>query len=452
MTTPNVFALQSWLETHDSPFVVIADNLTIVAVNSAWETAYGFSGVRMVGKPCCAKNQHCRHRRFFEAHKAYAGFFSEGMPSGYDQQEYWITGYSLNDVTGQLFLGESLVEAKYAKTPVVGSLSLSKVATPAKFMGLNDTNPYMIGISPAFIKLHAKLQQIAKTNVPILLLGETGTGKEVAAKFIHAQSNQAKADIIVVDCTLLTESLCESELFGHEKGAFTNAMTAKQGLFELAHNGTLFLDEIGELPLSQQPKLLRALESGQFRRVGGTKMLTSNVRVVCATHRQLGEMVKDGLFREDLFYRLSVLSVEIPPLRERKQDLPILANYLLQQEGHAHFLTQTVVTKLLQHSWPGNIRELKNCLQLAVAMAGNKQIDKQDIHILRRRSRTLDRDYFETVSQARIPQPLAAAVQSEKEVITHLITKFQGNRKLMAAELNISERTLYRRLNRLALA
>ncbi|MCX7089636.1 MAG: sigma-54 dependent transcriptional regulator [Methylococcales bacterium] len=451
MTILNVFALQSWLETHDSPFLVIADNLTIVAVNSAWETAYGFSGARMVGKPCCAKNQHCRHRRFFEAHKAYAGFFSEGMPVGYDQHEYWITGYSLKDVAGQLFLGESLVDAKYAKSAVVGSLPLGKVVVPAKFMALNEANPYMIGISPAFVKLHAKLQQIAKTNVPILLRGETGTGKEVAAKFIHAQSNQAKADIIVVDCTLLTESLCESELFGHEKGAFTNAMTAKQGLFELAHNGTLFLDEIGELPLSQQPKLLRALESGQFRRVGGTKMLTSNVRVVCATHRQLGEMVKDGLFREDLFYRLSVLSVEIPPLRERKQDLPVLANYLLQQEGHAHFLTQSAVAKLLQHSWPGNIRELKNCLQLAVAMAGNKQIDKEDIHILRRRARSLDREHVEAMPQAHFTQSLTVAGLSEKEVISHLITKFQGNRKLMAAEMNISERTLYRKLSRFAL-
>ena len=428
MSLSSTFTLDSLLATHDSPFMIIDQNQKVVAVNEAWERHSGISAQEQIGKSCCEDESQCRHRQFFQNYESYSGILVEVASWYGSSKKSVVSGYPIRDTEGKLYIGESWAEPEIPES--------------------NSFTTTMIGISPAFIKLKSKLQQIAKSNVPVLLTGETGTGKEVAAKFIHMHSNEANGEFIVVDCTLLTESLCESELFGHEKGAFTNAMSSRKGLFEMAHTGTLFLDEIGELPLSQQPKLLRALESGQFRRVGGNKILSSKVRVICATHRHLGEMVKAGTFREDLFYRLSVLTVEIPPLRERKQDLPLLAEHLLRQDGSQHVLTQLAINKLLHHSWPGNIRELKNCLQLAVSMASSRYIDKQEIHILRRRARISESDGYDNFNaQLKITNPVQQA-ESERDKIAKLITKFQGNRKLIAADLAISERTLYRKLNR----
>ncbi len=445
MNITHNFTIESLIETHDLPFLVINKQLQIVAVNTAWENHFGLSRDEQLGQPCCPDDIQCRHRRFFETMEGYTCSFTEATAKfnisniGYKAQ-FRISGYPIHDADDNVFLGESI--------------SITQQ--------LENNYPFaqMVGISPAFLKLQTKLEQAAKSNVPVLLTGETGTGKEVAAAFIHANSESITGDFIVVDCTLLTENLCESELFGHEKGAFTNAVTSKKGLFELANQGTLFLDEVGELPLSQQPKLLRALESGQFRRVGGTKALSSKVRVICATHRNLGDMVKAGTFREDLFYRLSVLPIEIPPLRDRKQDIPLLAEFMLRQDGHSHILTQNAVAKLSGHRWPGNIRELKNCMQLAIALATHSQIDKQEIHILRRRSRNVNVENLYSSNTIQnspgesilLPQsnpspPKKRDKTDEKDLIISLLEKHQGNRKLIAAEMQISERTLYRKLD-----
>jgi two-component system, NtrC family, response regulator AtoC len=306
----------------------------------------------------------------------------------------------------------------------------------------------MIGISQEFLDLKEKLLQFAKSNVSVLLTGETGTGKEIAAKFIHQNSNEAEGNFVVVDCTLLSEYLFESELFGHEKGSFTHAVSAKNGLFDLANNGTLFIDEIGELPISQQPKLLRALETREYRRVGGTRTLTSKVRVISATNRQLHDMVKEGRFREDLFYRLSVSPVEIPPLRNRKEDIPLLASYLLAKEGHKLSLTDTALAKLSQHNWPGNVRELKNCLQLAVALASQNVIDTHHIRIVRRRPAKANTESPDIMPANIFRHRHAHSLEAEKNLILQLMVKFRGNRRLIATEMKISERTLYRKLNK----
>ena len=313
----------------------------------------------------------------------------------------------------------------------------------------------MVGKSPQFTALKTKLQQAAETGAPVILLGETGTGKELAAEYIHRHSHQAHNELIIADCTIFSEDLFESEMFGHEKGAFTGALSHKKGLFELANNGTLFLDEIGELPLSQQPKLLRALESGQFRRVGGSVTLKSTVKVISATHRNLAEMVKQGRFREDLFYRLSVFPIEIPPLRSRRQDLPLLVDHILayfgQMQSVDYSISQSALIKLIQHNWPGNIRELKNCLQLATGLCENRYIQETDINFVRRPSNyqepinDVDHEMFKV-------EALSTLERFEADFISGLIAKYQGNRKLIAAEMNISERTLYRKLNRLNLS
>jgi len=323
----------------------------------------------------------------------------------------------------------------------------------------------MIGMSVAFSNLKSKIEQAAQVDIPAILLGETGTGKEVAAAYLHQHSSRVANEFVIVDCTILTGELFESELFGHEKGSFTGATARKEGLFQHADKGTLFLDEIGELPLSLQPKLLRALESGQYRSLGSTETQHANVRVICATHRNLVEMVKAGAFREDLYYRLSVFSIHLPPLRERMQDIPLLADHLLQQvpktNGGTYTLTREALIKLMKHQWPGNIRELRNCMQLAAGLCNNYLIDENDIHISQTQQavKMITAPIEENnVSPHMQEQPQALPNESfnpleklESNYITQLMKKYNGNRKQMASEMNISERTLYRKLKRLNL-
>jgi DNA-binding NtrC family response regulator len=432
----SVFKLESLLETHDLPFVIIDADLKIVAVNRAWEVSFGGSRQNQIGLPCCADNRDCRHKRLFQTLEPYAGIFPATLPSA-ERKLLNVRGYPLLDADNTLYLGESLSV-------------LSKSAT-------DSDDGKMVGKCAIFTTLKSRLQQAAETQAPVMLMGETGTGKELAAEFIHRHSKNAQGEFVIADCTIFSEDLFESEVFGHERGAFTGAVAGKKGLFELANNGTLFLDEIGELPLSQQPKLLRALESGQFRRVGGTATLKSTVRVVCATHRNLAEMVKQGRFREDLFYRLSVFPIEIPPLRERRQDLPVLVDHFLAQfgqtQGCLYTVTPSALIKLIQHTWPGNIRELRNCLLLATGLCKEHQIQEADINFIRRqilsgKPEAVEQPVSESDSQ---PESMTTLERFEADFIASLIAKYQGNRKLIAAEMNISERTLYRKLHRLNL-
>jgi transcriptional regulator with GAF, ATPase, and Fis domain len=217
------------------------------------------------------------------------------------------------------------------------------------------------------------LERIAPTDATLLLEGETGTGKDVLARAIWSHSQRASKPFLVVDCGAVSYSLIESELFGHERGAFTGAVNARQGAFELADGGTVFLDEIGELPLDVQPKLLRVLETREFRRVGGNKTLHTNVRVIAATKRDLQREVHGGKFREDLYFRLAVVPVTVPPLRARREDIPLLVQNILKGAGAGGAAELTVSPETLQalqaHDWPGNVRELRNVLERAIYMA-----------------------------------------------------------------------------------
>jgi len=433
----SVFRLESLLETHEQPFVVIGADLRVIAVNRAWEAAFGIPREHQIGQPCCKQTGVCRHQHLFQTLEPYAGIFS--ADDGKESKKLLnVHGYPLLDAGGRLYLGES-------------QNLLHKSADEVHQTG-------MIGKSEPFLRLKAQLQQTTMTLVPVLLLGETGTGKELAAEFIHRHSMQARGEFVIADCTVFGEDLFESELFGHEKGAFTGASNNKKGLFELADNGTLFLDEIGELPFSQQAKLLRAIESGQFRRVGGTATLKASVRIVCATHRNLAEMVRQGRFREDLFYRLSVFPLQIPPLRERKQDIPLLVDHFLQQlsmmRGKPLAISRAGLIKLMQHAWPGNVRELRNCLQLAGSVCAGDTIQEEDIHFMRcfnESVQPITNGETEVIAPEQTAPALSALEQYEANFIASLIKKYQGNRKLIAAEMNISERTLYRKLNRLNL-
>jgi transcriptional regulator with GAF, ATPase, and Fis domain len=227
-----------------------------------------------------------------------------------------------------------------------------------------------IGQSLAVRTIFGVLERIAPTDATVLLEGETGTGKDVLARAIWSGSNRGNKPFLVVDCGAVTYSLIESELFGHERGAFTGAVSTRQGAFELADGGTVFLDEIGELPLDVQPKLLRVLETREFRRVGGNKTLSTNVRVIAATKRDLQREVGAGKFREDLYFRLAVVPVTVPPLRARRDDIPMLVEHMMKAAGGAGLsVPPETMQSLAAHEWPGNIRELRNVLERSIYMA-----------------------------------------------------------------------------------
>jgi len=239
----------------------------------------------------------------------------------------------------------------------------------------------VIGHTPAMIRVFERVHQVAKWNTTVLIRGESGTGKEVIANAIHYQSPCASGPFIKLNCAALPDNLLESELFGHEKGAFSGAINQRKGRFELANHGTLFLDEIGEISLSFQAKLLRVLQEGEFERVGASQTLKVQVRIIAATNKNLEEEVEAGRFREDLYYRLNVMPINMPPLRDRLEDLPELAQFLLgrisrNQGGRPLEIKESAIRMLMRHDWPGNVRELENCLERAAIMSEEGIIDR----------------------------------------------------------------------------
>jgi Nif-specific regulatory protein len=244
----------------------------------------------------------------------------------------------------------------------------------------------IIGDSPKMQQVFKVIQRIAQSDVTVLVRGETGTGKELVAAAIHKRSNRKDEPFIKLNCAAITDTLLESELFGHEKGAFTDARETRKGRFELADGGTLFLDEIGDISASAQVKLLRVLQEREFERVGGSKTIKVNVRLVAATNRNLEQMVKDSKFREDLYYRLNVIPIDLPPLRERGDDIKQLVNFFLERSMKNHkkpvTITDEAMDALCNYPWPGNVRELENTIERIVLMGNEEGISKYDMLLL----------------------------------------------------------------------
>jgi len=253
---------------------------------------------------------------------------------------------------------------------------------------LNQRFGSLIGGAPSMQRVFDLIAKVCETTTPVLVLGESGTGKELVARELHRRSPRSTGPFVTVNCAALAEGLLESELFGHERGAFTGATQSKKGKFELAHEGTLFLDEVGEIPLATQVKLLRFLQEKEMERVGGNTLIKVDVRVVCATNRNVKELIAEGRFREDLFYRINVITVEMPPLRERREDIPLLVEALLRRHAANTGLQGTVAedaVNLFQiYEWPGNVRELENVLERALVLAdvdpdGQRRITGKDL-------------------------------------------------------------------------
>jgi len=295
-----------------------------------------------------------------------------------------------------------------------------------------------IGEAPATKELLKLLEKVAVTDTTVLITGESGTGKELAARMIHNLSNRRERPFIAVNCAALTETLLESELFGHEKGAFTGAIVRKPGRFELADGGTIFLDEIGEMSPGLQSKLLRVLEDGKLTRVGGIDEIGVDVRLLTATNRNLKDMVREGPFREDLYFRINVFPITMPPLRERVEDIPRLAKYFLKKNNFAQpDLDGEIMSLLKGYAWPGNIRELKNILDRAMILAGDDPIDLSCIGI--DEDDVVERD-------GEIAGSGKSLGDSEKGFILDALQKTDGNKTEAARLLGISRRRLYSRM------
>jgi transcriptional regulator with PAS, ATPase and Fis domain len=433
MSKPTI-EMQSLVDAQDNPAIVIDENYRIIAANKIYCDSYGISPQDILNhrchevshrspRPCHENGEDCPHRKVFATHQStqvlHTHYDREGRPDYVK-----IRAHPLRDGEGH----EYLLEGIHRLAPAAGQ---------------SCDGASMIGCSKAFVACVEGLTTAANTDAPVLITGESGVGKELAAQFIHNRSRRCAGANININCAAIPESLCESEFFGHEKGAFTGCTTARKGLFELADGGTLFLDEIGELPLPIQAKVLRVLDSGEFWRVGGRSPQRADVRIIAATNRDLRRMVVDGRFREDLYYRIAAMTVHVPALRDRQADIPLLADFLAKRYGSSFGrpvrFTKEARERLAQYSFPGNIRELCNIVQRAVAMANDGLIDVEHLGLDNARERVAA-----CVGHNHAENPTIRAI--ERDYMTRLMQEHNGNKRLVAGILGISERTLYRRL------
>ncbi|MFP5212516.1 MAG: sigma-54-dependent transcriptional regulator [Acidobacteriota bacterium] len=299
----------------------------------------------------------------------------------------------------------------------------------------------IISQDPGMLKIKAMARRVAASNATVFIQGESGTGKELFARYIHLQSGRKEKPFIGLNCAALPETLLESELFGHEKGAFTGAIKTKEGKFELAHTGTLLLDEVTEIPVHLQAKLLRVLQESEVDRLGGKHPIRVDVRVVATTNLQMEESLKDGRFRKDLYYRLNVIPLKIPPLRERHDDIELLSRHFMEKYSRMHGcstlgLTPETLAKLRAYHWPGNVRELQNVIQRAVLLSGEEKLTPEYL--------IFDEEGSEETSEELELMPLD---EMEKRMIHKALAKVEGNRTKAAEILGISVRTLRNKLN-----
>jgi two-component system response regulator AtoC len=423
------------------PFVVIDRGFRIIAANRNYLKHYGYTKPsEVVGRycyevshhvdaPCSQHGEHCPLETVFETGQA-----TQVMHVHYDRQG-----------------GEEHVQLH--SNPLFGTdgkvLYVGEYIYP---MSKPGEDSLLIGRSRPMLRLTGLLQRVAPTQTSVLLLGESGVGKERVAQYLHQYSNRSGMPFVIVDCGTLGENLIESELFGHEKGSFTGANNRKKGLFEVADGGTLFIDEIGELPLSLQTKLLRVLETGTFRRLGGTEYIKVNVRVLAATNKNLKEMSESGEFRQDLYYRLSAFPVKIPALRERPDDIPSLAEHFLSnmEDGDRFVpLPPDVIETLMAYDYPGNVRELRNIIERVAILAYGEEILRPD-HIV-----------FESDDRPGVENSQGTFVSSNnnllqrrhgrlnEEAVMRALAQTDGHRANAAQLLGVSERTLYRYVQRL---
>lgn len=424
--------LSAVLNTHRDPAVLLDLDYFILAANAAYTRIFGgtpvaegrrcFEVSHGYSVPCDQAGEDCPLRLATESGQVSRLMHVHHTPRGEEHVD--VETHPIPDTDGKVRF-------------VLEILRHTRLASP------QPSVDRMVGRSPPFLRMLELMQRAAPSNVAVLLLGETGTGKEMVAQAIHESSSCSEGPFVPVECAGLTESLFESELFGHEKGAFTGATHRKAGLVEAARGGTLFLDEVGDIPLSMQVKLLRLLETGRFRRVGSAVPLDADFRLICATHRDLKAQVAAGEFRLDLYFRIGVFPIALPALRQRREDLPLLVNALLERlpSARGKRLTSGALAALGKMDFPGNIRELRNILERASLLADGDAIDVSDL--------ALDLDFQSATKGSPPGDEVVPLAELEQRYLARVVAEFSGDREDLACRLGISERTLYRKLQRL---
>ena len=422
--------LAELLNSYTNPTILMDRNYVIIAANAAYQKQYGFKVdgkshcyeiSHHYNKPCDLAGETCPLKLCLESNSAQRSLHVHHTEFGDEHVDVQLS--PIHDENGEIaYFLETMASVKCAST--------------------KPQAEGMVGRSIAFNTVIEMVQRVACSDVSVLLQGESGTGKELVAEAIHKASSRAKGPFVAVDCSGLTESLFESELFGHEKGAFTGAQSKKVGLVESARGGTLFLDETGDIPLNLQTKLLRLIESGTFRRVGGIEVLKADFRLISATHRNLRSMIDAGDFRQDLYYRISAFPLHLPALRERSEDIPLLVESMLKRFYPEYELTmsEAALAQLQHYPFPGNIRELSNIVQRATLMTDDDVIE---IHHLPEECLN-DIDSKEKTCFS----DLISLKELEKRYLEWAMARVD-NKTELAKKLGVSERTLYRKLEQL---
>lgn len=442
-TESQIQALISFLEHEAQPMIVLDPDYNILAANTAYRRQFGTVDKPYIGHkcyrvshhydlPCDQAGEHCPMKKAFEMKGPDRVLHIHHTPRGPEHVDVEL---------------RPILNAQREVVAYVERLTTVRSASA------RPSHDGLVGRAPAFNAALAAVQRVAPSMLPVLLLGESGTGKELFARAVHEASTRGAGPFVVVDCSGLTETLFESELFGYEKGAFTGAITRKPGLVETAKGGTLFLDEMGDVPLSMQVKLLRLIESGSFRRVGSIDSQQADFRLVAATHKPLQQMVADGRFRQDLYYRISAFPIQLPPLRERTEDIPMLVDSFLRRGRLGeHFISveDEALMRLQAYDWPGNIRELRNVLDRARLYADDGIVRVQHFPESLSGSKS---DVSTAMSQTSVAA--SASVRNAKISDAELIKitrNSRSTRKELARQVGLSERTLYRRLKALGMA
>lgn len=451
------------------PFVIIDRHYQIVASNKAYKESFQnkkniegkfcYEVSHNYNSPCSQHGEHCPLETVMRTGKSTSVLHIHKHDG--EEEQVQISASPIHNNLGEIhYMGETMVTIAH-----------------------EDNDPQLlVGRTPEILRLISILHRVAPTQSTVFIEGESGVGKDCVANYIHHYSKRNNKPMIVVDCGAIGETLIESELFGYEKGAFTGANKQKIGLIESADGGTLFIDEIGELSLDLQTKLLRVLESGSIRRIGGTHYFDVDVRVIAATNQDVKKMVKNGQFRQDLYYRLATFPVYVPPLRERKEDIPAIAEHFLRKigDGHLHIpLPNDVIEILSSYNFPGNIRELRNIIERAVILAAGERITEEHLTIDRNPHQVLENE-LDDMDVDDFPKPKTAAfnnhaysahhksppgsprtvrapdgrpeTKSRKPdlgTIKRTLEFYQGHRLSTAQALGISERTLYRHLKKI---
>ncbi len=438
--SPILPELVSYLEGLPEPHILFDRQYRIVAANAAYRAQFGgqasvvgrtcYDVSHQFSQPCDLAGESCPLARARESGQREKVLHLHHTPQGEAYVNIELT---------------PLLDANGEQAHFIEKMEPLRVAQgePAA-QGL-------IGRAPAFQQMLELVARVGPSMASVLLLGESGTGKELLARAVHEASLREAGPLVVVDCASLPETLFESELFGHERGAFTGASASKPGLVEAASGGTLFLDEVGDIPLAMQVKLLRLLESGTFRRVGSTELRRTDVRIVSATHRDLQALVAQGRFREDLYYRLSTFPIRLPALRERAGDIPVLAVALLARVAPQRRLSLSAeaLGRLRQHPFPGNVRELRNVLERAALLTDGAQIERAQIE------QALDTRFTPGQPRESVTAKPADAITAtnlrdlERSALMTQLQSHQGSRAALARQLGISERSLYRKLRAL---